>query len=139
MCLAGMRCDVWDLVDEGVDSVLDRLKGEAGITTVLVPLVCRPVEQLRAHKEVAPRRFRSRGGAQFQPDGAHYANTRLRPIPAEWLRKSNPLAQVAEAWQKSGMSLTGAVNCCHAPVMVERYPFAGIKDVWGEPNPTRLC
>ncbi len=139
MFQATMRCHLWDLVDERIDDVLDRLKGEAGITGISVPLVCPPVEQLRPHKGVSPRTFRSRGGIQFQPRAEFYANTRLRPVVAEWLRKSNPLPQVAEACAKRGLTLRGEINCCHSPVMVEKYPFAAVKDVFGEVNPEWLC
>lgn len=134
-----MRCNLWDLVDEGIDDVLDRLKGEAGITGISVPLVCPPVEQLRPHKGVSPRTFRSQGGAQFQPRAEFYANTRLKPVVAEWLKKSNPLPAVAEACAKRGLSLRGEIDCCQSPVLIEKYPFAAAKDVFGETNPNWLC
>jgi hypothetical protein len=139
MFQATMRCNLWDLVDEGIDEVLDRLKGEAGITGISMPLVCPPVDDLRIHKGISPRTFRSRGGAQFQPHAEFYANTRLKPVVAEWLKKSNPLPAVAEACAKRGLSLRGEVNCCHSPVMVEKFPFAAVKDVFGEASPTHLC
>src|SRR5262249_48576048 len=100
MFQATMCCNLWDLVDEGIDTVLDRLKGEAGITGISVPLSCPVDTYFRPHQGVSPRRFRTRGGVQFQPHSQTYASTRLRPIVAEWLRKTNPLTQVAEACAK---------------------------------------
>mgnify|MGYP005863561923 CR=1 FL=1 len=80
-------CYPWDLVDEGIDRVLDRLQGEAGVTGVSVATHYHAVDQLRPHGSVAPRRFRSAGGAQFQPEAAAYAATRYRPVVAQWLRR----------------------------------------------------
>src|SRR5690349_13438156 len=99
-----MNCYPWDLVDEGIDAVLDRLKGEAGVTGISVPFSCGPIVQLRPHAGVSPRTFRSRGGVQFQPEASHYTGTRIRPVVADWLRKSNPLAAIAEACAKRGLA-----------------------------------
>jgi len=38
-------CYLWDLVDEGIDEVLDRLKGQAGVTAIIQPGGSRNDEQ----------------------------------------------------------------------------------------------
>ena len=52
-------CYLWDLVDEGIDGVLDRLKGEAGATGISVATSYYSVDQLRPHAGMLPRTFRS--------------------------------------------------------------------------------
>ncbi len=132
-------CYLWDLVDEGIDGVLDRLQGEAGVTGISVATNYHRVDQLRPHASDGPRRFISAGGAQFQPHGACYASTRMRPVVAQWLRKTNPLAVVAEACAKRGLTLRGWHVCCHGSAMVERYPAGAVKDVFGAVSPAWLC
>ncbi len=132
-------CYLWDLVDEGIDEVLDRLKGEAGVTGISVATNYHRVDQLRPHASNGPRRFISAGGAQFQPQGACYASTRLRPVVADWLRKTNPLAALAEACAKRDLKLRGWHVCCHGSAMVARYPASGVKDVFGVSSPAWLC
>src|SRR5690606_2405053 len=61
---------LWDLVDEGIDEALDRIQGQTGVTGLAVDVHCPPVQQIRPHAGVAPRTFRTHGGAQFQPDPA---------------------------------------------------------------------
>lgn len=134
-----MECYLWDLLDEGIDDVLDRLKGEAGVTGITVPVHCPPIDHLRAHADVTPRTFRSKGGAQFQPDARLYSGTRMRPVVAEWLRKSNPLRQVADACAARDLTLRAWVIGVHNPAVVERYPICAAKDVFGEPIPDYLC
>ncbi len=129
----------WVLVDEGIDQALDRLKGEAGVTGVSLAVTYHSIEQLRPHPGVAPRTFRSPGGAQFQPVPELYTATRLRPVVAPWLKKSNPLAAVSQACDKLGLKLRAWTVCCHGSAMVSKYPAFAIKDVFGDPSTNWLC
>jgi len=136
-----IQCYLWDLHDEGIDDVLDRLKGEAGVTGISIPILHPGIDQLRPHNGVSPRRFRSTGGAQFQPDTNRYRSTRMRPVVADWLAKSkrNPLKAIADACKERGLNLRGQVVCCDSPIMAARYETSCVKDVFDQQNPTRLC
>lgn len=134
-----VQCYLWDLVDEGIDDVLDRLKGEAGATGISVGLAMPKIDELRCHPGVSPRSFRCAGGAQFQADLSLYAGTRVRPVVAGWLRKSNPLPALAEACTKRGMELRAWIVACDSLTVVERNPNAACKDLFGDPSPNRLC
>ncbi|NWG32780.1 MAG: hypothetical protein HXY29_15000 [Rhodocyclaceae bacterium] len=139
MFQTNLTCYLWDLVDEGIEDVLDRLKGEAGIRGITVPAVCRPIQQFRPHAGVLPRVFRSPGGAQFQPAAALYAGTRLRPVTAAWLRARNPLAQVAQACAKRGMNLRVSIDACYQPALAERHPGCAPRNAFGEGISGWLC
>ncbi len=132
-------CYPWDLHDEGVDRVLDRLRGEAGVTGISVATHYHGIDQLRPHAGVSPRRFRSKGGAQFQPEAGAYVATRYRPVAADWLRKADPLATIGEACTKRGMTLRGWHVCLHGSAVVEKYPAGAVKDVFGDINPSWMC
>lgn len=139
MFQANLWCYLWDLVDEGVENVLDRVKGEAGVTGVSVAVGCPTVVQLRPHRGVEPRVFRSEGGVQFQPNRQGYDATRIRPAVATWLRKSNPLESLAEACAQRGLVLRGWLVCCHSPFTAGRFDFCAVKNVFGDVNPDWLC
>ncbi|UCD28558.1 MAG: hypothetical protein JSV03_15990 [Planctomycetota bacterium] len=139
MFQTNMWCYLWDLVDEGIDKVLDRLQGEAGITGISVATFYHSVDQLRPHAGVLPKRFLSPGGAQFQPQADRYTGTRIKPAAASWLKKSNPLAKVAEACEKRKLALRGWTVCCHSSLMVSKYSNGAVKNVFGDIDPTWLC
>jgi hypothetical protein len=139
MFATNVSCYLWDLVDEGIDDVLDRLRGETGATGVSVAVSCPRVGLLRPHRGVSPRTFRSEGGLQFQPGKDAYVGTRIRPVVAEWLRKANPLAAVAQGCQQRDLALRGRVVCCHSPVLASRYESCAVKDVFGDLHPAWLC
>ncbi|MBI4579849.1 MAG: hypothetical protein HY718_09115 [Planctomycetes bacterium] len=129
-----LECFLWDLVDEGIEGTLDRIKGETGVTGIVVPVHCPFIQQFRPHAGVSPRTFVSDGGAQFQPEPSRYAGTRLRPVPAGWLRKRNPLKPVAEACHQRGLKMGGAVFACSNGPVARRYEHACVRDVFGDRN-----
>src|SRR5687768_9842470 len=116
-------CFPWDMVDESIDDVLDRLKGEAGATGVTILAVAPPIEQLRPHVGVSPQIFNSSGGLQFQPEAFRYNNTRIRPIVASWMRKANGLAGVAKGCVERHLVLNTRIVGCHSPLAAQRYNY----------------
>ncbi len=133
-----MQCDPWDLVQQGIDEVLDRFKGEAGAAGISLTLLSSDTAEVRISAGDV-RLFRSEGGACFQPQAAHYAGSRMRPPVVEWLRKSNPLKAIVAACRKRGLALHGRVIACRSPLLVRRFPFATAKTVFGDPHPSRIC
>ncbi len=140
MFSAYMWCYPWDLLDEGVDRVLDQMQ-EIGAEGVCVATIYHSIEHLRMHAALAdrPRVYRQPGAAYFQPDPGKYAGTRLRPIVADWLKSRNPLVQIGQACADRGMDLRSWTVCCHNSEMVRRRPDVAIKTVFGDVNPTWMC
>jgi hypothetical protein len=122
-----------------MDEVLDRLKGEAGVTGISVATNYHSINQLRAHQGVMPKRFYSVGGAQFQPEASRYSDTRLKPTVARWLRSRNPLAQLADLCDQRNLKLRAWTICCHCDFAVEKYEKYAVKNVFGDPDPSWLC
>ncbi len=133
------ECWSWDLADEGVDAVLDRLKGEIGLTGLVVPVVVPALCQVRARPGARPRVFLTGGGAMFRAESRYFAGTRLRPVAAEGLRRSDSPARAAQACAGYGLRFRPAVHACHDTAAAERFPAAAVRDVFGEPVPGRLC
>ncbi len=130
-------CYPWDLVDEGVEAAIGRLAGEVGVDAVSVAAGHRAVEQFRPR--YARRRIRHESGVCFQPSPGRYAATRMRPIPAAWMKSRNPLEQIARAVERHKLKLRARLVCCEGEALVARYPMAARVDVFGESDPMRLC
>ena len=129
-----LECFLWDLVDEGIDEVLDRIKGEIGVSGVEIPVHARSLQAFRPHAGVSPRRFEAGGGAHFQPDATRYAGTRLRPVVSGWLRKSNPLSAVVKGCRDRGLKVAASVGLCNVGELAGRLAHAAAKDVFGQPD-----
>ena len=130
---------VWDLEDEGIGSVLDRLSGEVGATGISLATSYHSIDHLRIHAGVSPRIYRSDAGVYFQPDAKHYAATRLKPITAPRIKSRNPLAKIAEACSRRHMTLRSWTVFCHNSNLVARNESFGCRNVFGDLNPTWLC
>jgi hypothetical protein len=132
-------CHPWDLLDEGVDEVLDRLQGELGVSGVCVPVVCPPLAVLRARPGAWPRVFRTRGGLFFAPREEHYQATRYAPVVSTWLKGRDPLRRIAEGCRKHNLACRAVVATSTAGRMTTRHPYGTAKTVFGDPWPDRLC
>jgi hypothetical protein len=130
----------WDVRDEGIDPVLDQMQ-EMGVSGVSMATIYHSIEHVQMHAALAGggRVYEHRGAAYFQPDESKYANTRLRPIVADWLGSENPLAELGQACQRADLSMRSWTVCCHNSEMVRQYPDAAIKNAFGDVNPTWMC
>jgi len=132
-------CYLWDLLDEGVESVVDRLGAEIGASGVCVPATYHSIDQVRPREASHARRYRHEAAAYFQPDRQRYASTRIRPPVAGWLGRRNPLSGVCEASHAAGLAVHLWVVACHGSTLASRYAWAVGKDVFGAALDMGLC
>lgn len=128
----------WDLIDEGVAAVLDRLHGEIGVTGLSVWVGAPPIVQLRV-RDVRPRVFRTRGGVFFHPNEQHYTGTRCKPIISTWVRGREPLKHIAEACAEHAMELRVIVSAAMTGRLAQRYSEMACKNVFGVESHTAVC
>jgi hypothetical protein len=128
----------WDLSVEDVGDVLERLRGEVGITGLSLWVAAPPLAQLRAIPRT-PRVFQTRGGAFFQPAQRHYTQTRCQPIMSSWVTMGSPLAQISKACAGRGLKLRAIVSAAAAGRMAERYPEFTCRNAFGDESHARLC
>jgi len=136
---AFFHCEPLDLLHEGLDESLDRLKGEIGVDGISVTAIGGPLHLLRARGGSGPRTFRTAGGAWFQPAADAYADARLRPPVAEGIRSSNPIEKIAAACRRRDLRLRLRVSVCDVEPAAQRWSFAACKDAFGDLSPARLC
>ncbi|UCE60602.1 MAG: hypothetical protein JSU63_02400 [Phycisphaerales bacterium] len=128
----------WDLVDEGVDTVLDRLHGEIGVSGLSVWASVPPVTQLRL-RDVEPRILRTRGGLCFQPSDNFYADTRAKPIVSEWAKTQNPLHVIAAGCAERGLELRLRVSAAATGRLATEYPEMACKNIFGDASKMGVC
>ena len=128
----------WDLWDEGVETVLDRLQGELGIAGVVLWGATPPVTQLRVRK-LEPRVFRTRGGVFFQPLEEHYQGTRCKPAVSTWVKSRDPLTKIAHACDERGMPLRVKLSAALTGRLAQRHPEMGCKNVFGCESHLAVC
>ena len=134
-----MICYPWDLEDEGVDEVLNRLQGELGVVGVSVFAAGAPACQVRRRPETDPRVFETRGGLFFQPNDSHYVNTRCKPLAAEWLKARNPLAKISEVCRRRDIRFRVLIDTRRMGRFAARFPTLAVKSVFDDVSPERMC
>lgn len=127
-----------DLLDEGVDTVLDRLKHRGGIDGVALSATYHDARDIFPHN---PRRhvFRNEGDvAWFVPRANHYASG-LLPRPATAAGGADLLDTVCRGAQRRSMSVTAWTIFTHNSVLATAHPDCATRNVYGDPYLTDLC
>lgn len=128
----------WDFVSEDLETCLDRLHGEVGLTGVSVWVAAQPTTQLRV-RDVHPRVFRTRGGLFFHPDEQHYAATRCKPVVSSWLKGRDPLKRIGDGCARRAMDLRVIVSGSATGRLARRYPDMACKSAFGDVSHLSLC
>ena len=135
----GIICSLWDLVDEGIDAVLDCVHGELGAGRVVLPLATGPVAQLRPRVSTGQRIFRTAGGIHFTAEPDRYEATRCKPLVADWLHGRHPADTVVGGCRDRGLELWVSLATSELGRMVAKHPEAAVKNVFGDCSQHRLC
>ncbi|HEY3246435.1 MAG TPA: hypothetical protein VGM03_24070 [Phycisphaerae bacterium] len=136
---AYVTCFLPDLVDEGLDPVLDRLQGEVGASGITVPIATPPVAHVRRAPGQAGRILRSRGGVFIQTEDRFFDGTRIKPVLSNWLKGRNPLQQVTERCRARELGVRVEISCTLTGRIATRYPESATKTVLGDASPLRMC
>lgn len=137
MFTTGILADIWNVVDFGIEESLDLIQS-VGAQSISLRVTSSRVSQLRAGEFDGPRMFRSDGGYFFQPDKSKYANTRIKPVVASWLKSRDPLEKIAESCRKRDLELRLRISALEHPLIASRYPEGVTKSVFGDSAPETL-
>ena len=138
MLRALMSAYPWDLIDDDLDAVLDRLNGEIGVSGLSVWAALPPQTRLRP-RAVQPRLFRTRGGLFFHADADRYASTRCKPAVSHWVKAKRPLRRIADAVAERGMELRLAVSAARTGRLALQHPDMSCKNLFGSPSNQSVC
>ena len=127
---------LWDIVDEGYGTVLERLR-EAGLTSLSLATAYHAGKYLSPHN---PRRkvvFLEDGSVCFSPRSARYG--RIQPIVHSLVGAGHDLRRVQAAAQQHGLTTRSWIVCCHNTALGTRYPDCTTRTVFGDPLLHTLC
>lgn len=125
----------WDLLDEGVESVAERLAG-IGIDEVNLATNYHAVQPFLPHN---PKRktFFAQASSYFQPDGKEYG--RLSPIPNETMGEDDWLARIADEIDETDLSLNSWTIGCHNSRLGAANPDLTLTSPFGDSLVFGLC
>jgi hypothetical protein len=128
----------WDLLDEGVDKVLDHV-ADAGLNGVSVAMAYHHVRALCPHN---PRRavYHGEGGVvYFRPTEDDFAETRIKPAVSDLTRESDLLADLCEAAHGRGLEVHAWTVLHHNSRLGAMFPDCTIENAFGDRYPFGLC
>lgn len=134
-----VQCYPWDLVDEDIDLVLDRLQGQVGATAIGLVVACDHVENLRPHVAAKPRVYRTSGGVFHKPDDTRYETTRLRPAPWGEHRNIDMVARTSERCAARRLDLWLMAYPFHSQRIVAKHTDSACKNLLDVPSRRSLC
>ncbi len=132
-------CYPWDVLDEGINEVLDRLHDQVGATGLTLVTVGDEEEQFRPHQSAEPRIFRTAGGVYFQPNEPYYQATRLKPPVWDQHRKMDVLAKISEACASRQLDLRLNVSLFSSRRLVAKHPEVACKNAYGLSARVSMC
>jgi hypothetical protein len=127
---------LWDLVDEGYGTVLDRLR-ESGLSSLSLATAYHAGKFLAPHN---PRRkiiYPEDGTVSFAPRPTLYG--RIQPVPNSLVLQGHDLRRVEYAAQQKGLTTRSWVVCCHNTALGLRYPDVTTRTAFGDALPHNLC
>lgn len=127
-----------DLLDEGVETVLDRIQGVLGVNGLTLIAAAAPFERIRG-RAIEPRITRSRGGIYFKPAEAQYASTRCKPIASSRARAADPVARIVGSCDQRGLAIRLAIHAATMGRLAERYRDAACKNALDDVSHRSVC
>lgn len=124
----------WDLVDEGVETVADRLI-EMGITELNLATNYHSVQTFNPHNPDR-KTFFSRASSYFHPEGDY---GRLQPVPNPQMDDANWVAEIADRLDGTSISLNSWTVGCHNSQLGMENRDVTLQTPFGDPLVFGLC
>lgn len=126
-----------DLVDEGMDVVLDRLQG-ARLDGLSMACNYHHSRDVFPHNPVHRVRY-MQGGVFFQAEPSRYERLRIQPDVPAWVLQDDPLRNVCRAADRRGMAVRAWTNNTHSTIQASAHPDCAIESAFGDRYINSLC
>lgn len=133
---ASMWTYLWDIVDEGYDDVLQRLK-DNGLTSISLATAYHTGKFLAPHNPRKKVVFLEDGTVYFQPNPKLYGT--LQPLPNTLVKEGHSLATVKKHADAKGLQTRSWVVCCHNTRLGMLHPEIACETVFGDTLYHNLC
>ncbi|MCX6135778.1 MAG: hypothetical protein NTU47_18385 [Ignavibacteriales bacterium] len=127
---------LWDLVDEGYESVLRKLS-ENGLTGISMATAYHAGKFLEPHNPKRKVVFPEDGTVYFKPNLKKYG--RILPRPNSLVNEGHGLERAKKAADAKGLTTRAWVVCCHNTPLGTQYPDIACEDAFGDKLPHNLC
>jgi hypothetical protein len=126
-----------DLVDEGIDVVLERLE-QANLDALTMACNYHHSRDVFPHNPVHRVRY-MQGGVFFQPEASRYAQLLIKPDVPAWVSDDDPLRNVCRAADRRGLAVRSWTNNTHSTVLASANPSCAIQNAFGDRYINSLC
>ena len=133
---ASMWTYLWDIADEGYQTVMERLK-ENGLTSLSLATAYHAGKFLAPHNPKRKVVFLEDGTVYFQPNRGSYG--RVKPLVNSLVKDGHHLASVKKAADKFGLQTRAWVVCCHNTRLGMQYPEIACENAFGDKIYHNLC
>ena len=135
----GMYAYPWDLLDEGIDTVLDRLQQRAGIDTVYLTSWYHSGMFFLPHNPKRKTYFPEPGALYFAPGEWHGRSAIAPPVSGLTGDWDGFWHAVRDGCDARGMQLSSWMPVLHNSGAGRRYPQFTVHNAWGDPITHSLC
>jgi hypothetical protein len=126
-----------DLVDEGFDTVLDRLQA-AHLDGLSMACNYHHSRDVFPHNPVHRVRY-MQGGVFFRPEPARYRKLRIQPDVPMWVQNDDPLQKACRGAERRGLVVRAWTNNTHSTVQASAHPDCAIRNAFGDLYINSLC
>ncbi len=130
----------WDIIDIGVDEVLDEVMTEAKVGGLSIATAYHAGRFLQPR---SPRRkvyFPEDGTVYFEPDAKAYRESLLKPVVSSVVSEGRDILRELEGRRrKRGFTLNGWTVCLHNTRLGMLHPEATTRNAYGDSNYYNLC
>jgi hypothetical protein len=133
---ASMWIYLWDLVDEGYDGVMSRLRGH-GLTSISLATAYHAGKFLAPHNPRHKVVFLEDGTVMFKPNPSLYG--RITPFVNSLATAGHDLEEARHEADRHGLQLRSWVVCCHNTPLGMAHPELVTRTVFGDPLYHNLC
>ena len=127
---------LWDIVDEGYENVLGRLKDNK-LTSVSLATAYHAGKFLAPHNPKEKVVFLEDGTVYFQPTSSLYH--RIQPRVNSLVNRGEGLEKLRSLAEHRGLETRAWVVCCHNTPLGMQYPDIACRDVFGDAIYHNLC
>jgi len=135
----GMWVFPWDIVDEDIETVLKRIRDEAGVNAVSLAVSYDAAKFLMPRNPKRKVYFSEEGVVYFQPMPAWYAGLELQPKVSSICKERNLLAELMRVAEKAEMKVVAWVTCCHNTRLASQRRDCATVNCFGDVYVTHLC
>ncbi|MBI4550780.1 MAG: hypothetical protein HY710_00785 [Candidatus Latescibacteria bacterium] len=129
----------WDLIEDGTDETIRRLRQDVGLEAISVATSYHTYEMLCCHRPGRKFLWAPESAVYFRPQTALYAETPIKPHLSPLARERDSLREVGDRCLAHGLKLVSWTVCLHNSHLATTYPDHAQSSAFGDVYLHALC